>query len=319
MVFKKILFICFISKIIVCASSNVTKIEQIIDLVEIIQQSEKLVFLKLQNKLIDVIEITEIIRNTLSSESYIDPVLYPELARFVQKFQGSSDVLDENLYYRTSGDSPIERVINAQRIKAYLQDKKLDLLAVPEIFFGYASKTDKTFGDEIGRWRSYAEKITIPEIENQMKAMPLEVVKQLAQFVQDLGFVDFAKGNIVYIPQVRKCFILDFEDRSFAEFKKIHLIMKLYHEFAGSGNQEAEKWLSDEMRRIEGLNGSQLIQPLFENTVYDRQLGFDFEKVKEEFIKYWRLVNSNRIKKWQALEAKGRVGKNVARASGKTK
>ena len=161
------------------------------------------------------------------TEDRIDPVVYPNLAKFVKKFHCSfGDEMQARLVMNyqqcngktrvehghcefqggptifTKGES-IERIINAERMKKVFEQNKLDCLRVP----------DKYIFDEGAFLCVVASKV---HFGDQRKKITLKEIQQLVKLSFETGYRDWQFGDNVKRDIDGKLVFVDTEDMSYA-------------------------------------------------------------------------------------------------------
>jgi len=210
-----------------------------------------------------------------------------EFEKFVKKFAPSADVCKaiedaEEIKYKGfcfiksspalyAKDENIDRIINAYRMREYIQRNNLDRLTVPEkCIYKVDGKRWVVFANVVkyGSW--------------QRRSIGLEEAKQLATLTEELGYKDWHLNNVVRDSCNNTLAVIDTEDRSFFANRFVEEIPKAYKARCVSTlsrlnyamDEPAKEWLAN---REEYLRNS-----VSSPTKYDDS-DIDFEKVKEEY------------------------------------
>ncbi len=208
--------------------------------------------------------------------------------------------------------SEIDRVINAERLKAYLRRKGFDNFKVASECLHYTGQSVEILSPAI-------------KLGNQDKKLSLQEVQQILQIAQDTGYWDWQFGRNLIRDHNNHLVFVDTEDLSFSCGKempsfipneirrsKLQMLLTLFPTYTNSMDDEAIQWVEkqfDKFGLIEFLKLPQDNEPwelfqkrlqekfdqlnqeigfiehlLPEDSRYDR--GINFQKVQDQFEKY---------------------------------
>jgi hypothetical protein len=247
----------------------------------------------------------------LTVEYSVDPLKdfdenkYPELAKFYKKYglaHIESTWITQNVKAKSSSgrnfldlpfgsiegreklfakNADIDRIINAERARNFIEQENLDTLDIAKKYLGYFE----------GKFKVVAE-----TIESHGKdRFTLKEVQQLTKFVEETGYRDWYGYNWTFDEQGKfVCF--DTDNGGFAVGRvhgggesglplncKTIFAYNLYYKYANNMDEDAREWL--EKRVNELLNspeGKAEHKPIYGNSKYDTP-GMNFEQVKKEF------------------------------------
>jgi hypothetical protein len=197
-------------------------------------------------------------------------------------------------FYFKGGVKSIDRVINAERLRNFIKEHKLDCLDVAK---KYVYKVN-------GRLCVFAEQIV--EHPDKIGVLNVREIAQLVEFVKETGYKDINLRNIIRRASDRKLVMIDTEDRSFYgslhgqkdyDFSKINYLETLiaHTNLQKNGrylfhlDKDARKWLKSfyDLYQVSG-RGDNLKLPLSYSTEpltcvdnAKNSVEIDFELVKE--------------------------------------
>jgi hypothetical protein len=211
----------------------------------------------------------------------VDPALYPELAKFINKFRCSTEVEENQAKHYLKSDE-LERIINAERMKRFVEENNLYHLRV----------ADKCLCRRGNGLEVLSQKVKFREHDSQLT---LSQTQQLALLAENTGFRDW-NGNIGWDVNSKLTFF-DTEDYAFYlgrikgnQEKNIPDQCKLVFfaniPFYNHMEPDAQVWFKERLNTL--LNSEEgtieaSILPF--NEQYDDS-SINFEKVKVEYRAY---------------------------------
>jgi hypothetical protein len=175
----------------------------------------------------------------------------------------------------------IDRIINAERARNFIEQENLDTLDMAQKYLGYFD----------GNFKVIAETIEA----HGKDRFTLKEVQQLTKFVEETGYRDWTGYNWTFDEQGKfVCF--DTDDGGFAvgivkgddenglpwNCKAIYAY-NLYYTYANNMDEDAREWLKTRVEELlNSPEGKAKHTPISHNSRYDTP-GMKFEQVKKEF------------------------------------
>ena len=220
----------------------------------------------------------------------IDESQTPEFAKFINKYGFPKELykklqtqeptqphnhplnfscfLKEDPHYIIKDDQ-MERVINAVRLRNFIEENHLTYVEVPQKYFGKLNNL----------WTVLAE--VVPE-NREILSLSLAEIKELEIIALNTGFIDWHSGNILRNPQNNKLTFIDTEEDSFIDqsdepISEKELLEEWLNNLKPHMSSEAATYLAS---RIENSNTQ---QKTFESKMATTLSNIDFKKSLREF------------------------------------
>jgi hypothetical protein len=219
----------------------------------------------------------------------IDSQKYPELDKFLKRYYCPTNVKDlyQNIYERQDSIllgayndfTLFERVINAARMRNYIQSKHFKHLEIPEQCLTLRDSQWTLIAKNVGHYADSLE-------------LSLSEVKELTELIEDTGFADWGGYNILQNFKNKKLAFVDTENKSFAIGSGINLGNNLFHQSKLNYllqavphlnrciNTKAQTWLQNRINTL-AKSPTSFFPSLPNNPNYDDP-DINFEQVKEE-------------------------------------